>query len=176
MNTRIRPEKRVDLLFALAVLGLGALLQATLSPSLLGVRVNLVLLLVVVWSIWRELDEAVIWGLLGGAFLDLFSAAPFGTTVLALGVVAVLANWLSELLRRSRVLAVLLMVPVLTAVFDLLLSLILSRLGWAIDYPATVALVVLPSCLTNLLAAPVVYLVLRLASARLQSHARFAWQ
>ncbi len=166
-----RPGRRISLLFAVAALGFGALLQATLAPrlTLLGARVDLVLLLVAVWAITREPDEAVLWGLLGGALVDLFSVAPFGTTVLTLGVVAVAVSWLKQLLRRSPFLATLVLAPLATVVADLLRVLILQQLGWPIDYPAAVALVVLPGCVVNTLAAPVVYAalaVLRPRSAR----------
>jgi rod shape-determining protein MreD len=163
----VRPERRIDLPFAGVVLGVGALLQSALDPSLLGGRVQLVLLLVVVWSIWRELDEAVVWGLLGGAVVDVFSAGPFGASVLALGIVALVASSLGDLLRRYRLVALLVVAPVCTAVFSLALGLTLGRLGWHVDYPAMVALVLLPSCLANTVAAPLVYLALRAVGARL---------
>jgi len=164
----VRSERRINLLFAVAALGLGALLQATVVArlTLLGARVDLVLLLVVAWAIMRELDEAVLWGLLGGAAVDLFSAAPFGTTVLAFGVVAVVVSWLNQPFRRSQLLAVLVLAPLATVVGNLLRALILQRLGWPIDYPSTVALVILPGCIVNTLAAPVVYAALRLLGPR----------
>ena len=168
--------KKIDLLFAAAALGLGALLQATLASRMpvFGARVDIVLLMVVIWAITRELREAVVWGLLGGALLDLFSAAPFGTSVLALGVVAVVASWLNQLFRRSQILALFILVPISTVVCNLLRALVMQRLGWPIDYPATVALVVLPSCLVNTLAAPVVYAVLMAVAPRPARPARFA--
>lgn len=164
----MRSERRINLLFALVALGLGALLQATLAPrlTLLGARVDLVLILVVAWATMREIDEAVLWGLLGGALVDLFSIAPFGTTILALGVVAVVVSSLNQLLRRYPLLAVLVLAPIATVVGDLLRAVILQHLGWQIDYPSVVALVVLPDCVVNTLAAPIVYAALRLLGPR----------
>ncbi len=159
----LRPARRINLLFAIVALGVGALLQATIAPRLtvLGSHVDIVLLLVVGWAIMRELDEAVIWGLLGGALVDLFSVAPFGTTVLALGVVAVGVSWLAQLFRRSPFAAMLVLSPIATVVADLLRAVILQRMGWPVDYPSVVALVVLPGCVVNTLAAPIVYAALR---------------
>lgn len=172
----MRSERRINLLFALVALGLGALVQATLGArlTLLGAHVDLVLLLVVAWAIWRELDEAVLWGLLGGALVDLFSVAPFGTTVLTLGVVAVMVSWLAQLFRRSRFVAMLVLAPIATIVADLLRAVILQRLGWPIDYPSVVALVVLPGCVANALAAPIVYAALRLLGPRSAREPRYA--
>ncbi len=172
----MRSEGRINLLFAVVALGIGALSQATLAPrlTLFGARVDLVLLLVVGWAIMRDLDEAVLWGLLGGALVDLFSVAPFGTTVLALGVVAVLASWLSQLFRRSPFVAMLVLAPIATILGDLLRAVVLQRLGWPIDYPAAVALVILPGCLVNTLAAPVVYAALRVLGPRSARAPRYA--
>ena len=164
----MRTEKRLHLLMAAVVLGLGALLQATATPlmEVFGGGIDLVLLVVVIWSLWSEVEELVVWGLLGGALLDLFSAAPFGTAMLALGVLAVILSWIGDYLRRSHLLSLIVLVPVATVSYHLALSLILRVLGWPIDYPSTVALVVLPSCLANLIAAPFVYFVLLAARRR----------
>ena len=172
----MRSERRINLLFAFAALGLGALLQATLAPrlTLLGAHVDVVLLLVVAWAIQREPDEAVIWGLLGGALVDLFSVAPFGTTVLALGIVAVVVSWLDQFFRRSPLLAMLVLSPIATVVADLVRAVVLQRLGWPIDYPSAVALVVLPGCVFNTLAAPVVFAALRLLGPRSTRTPRYA--
>ncbi len=165
---RVRSERRISLPFALVALGLGALLQATVMPrlALFGAHVDLVLLLVVGWAIMRQPDEAVLWGLLGGALVDLFSVAPYGTSVLVFGVVAVVASWANQLFRRSPLLAMLVLTPFATVVANLLRAVVLQRLGWPIDYPSTVALVVLPECVVNTLAAPVVYAALRLLGPR----------
>jgi rod shape-determining protein MreD len=169
-------HRRANLPFAVVTLGVGALLQTTVTSraTLLGAHVDLVLILVVCWAIQREIDEAVLWGLLGGAFVGLFSAEPFGTSVLALGVVAVVASWLNQLFRRSQLVALLILVPISTILYDLLRAVILQRLGWTIDLPATVALIILPGCLVNTLAAPLVYGLLRLVSPRPSRPARYA--
>jgi len=58
-----------------------ALLQSTAMPylKLFGVMPNLMLLTVVAWSLLRGPGEGVVWGFVGGIFLDLFSRAPLGT-------------------------------------------------------------------------------------------------
>ncbi len=172
----IRSERRINLLFALVALGLGALLQATVLPriAILGAHVDLVLLLVVGWAIMRQPDEAVLWGLLGGALVDLFSVATFGTTVLVFGVVAVVVSWANQLSRRSPFVAMLVLSPIATVVADLLRAVVLQRLGWPIDYPSVVALVVLPACVVNTLAAPLVYAALRVFGPRTGRVPRYA--
>jgi len=136
--------------------------------QIVGARLDLVLLLVVLWASLRELDEAVLWGLMGGAFVDLLSAAPFGTEVLALGILGVLAGSVGPALRRYHALLLLALVPLATVAFDLLLAFVLESQGWPVDWPATVALIVLPGCLLNTLATPLVYWFLRAANGWFQ--------
>jgi hypothetical protein len=75
-------------------------------------------------------------------------------------------SWLDQVFRRSPFLAMLVLTPIATIVADLLRAVILQRLGWPIDYPTMVALVVIPGCVVNTVAAPVVYAALRALSPR----------
>lgn len=146
------------------------MLQSTLLPRLevLGARVDLVFLLVVLWATLRELDEATLWGLLGGALVDLLSAAPFGTSVLSLGLIAVAANTFGSALRRTNGLLLLAFVPLATIVYTLLHAFVLESVEWPVDWPATVALVVLPGAGLNTLATPFAYWFLRVADGWFQ--------
>jgi len=148
----------------------GAIVQSVVLPrfQLFGARPDLVMLLVVIWASLRELDEAVLWGLMGGAFVDLLSAAPFGTEVLTLGILAVLAGAVGPALRRYHALLLLALVPLATIAFYLLLAFVLESQAWTVDWPATVALIVLPGCLVNTLATPLVYWFLRAANSWFQ--------
>src|SRR5918997_269166 len=69
-------------------LALGALVEATLGYRLEagGGRANVVLLMVVAWSLIRGLEEGALAGLAGGLALDLVSGTPFGlyTAILTL--------------------------------------------------------------------------------------------
>jgi rod shape-determining protein MreD len=153
---------------------MAVVIQSSLLPKLglVGARLDLVLVLVVVWSALRSSEEALVWGLLGGALVDLFSVAPFGVGTLTLGVTAVLASALGGLLRRTNSLLVLLLPPLLTVIANLLMLFVLQSTGWPIDLPASVALVILPGALLNTLAGPFVYLFLRAATSWLQPRLR----
>lgn len=133
-----------------------------------GARVDLVLLLVLLWSSLRELDEAVLWGLLGGVLVDALSVLPFGTSVLTLGLVAVASNTFGTPLRKSHSLFLLALAPLGTVAFYLLQAFVLESLGWPVDWPVTVALVILPGCLVNTVAMPLVYWFLRVADGWFQ--------
>lgn len=130
------------------------------------------LVIVVVWSALRSTEEALLWGLLGGACVDLFSAAPFGTATLTYGVVAVLATAVGEYLRRIHGVLVLILPALFTIVTYLLMSFVLEAQGWPVDLPSTVALIILPGCLLNTLVGPFAYAFVRLGSAWLQPRFR----
>jgi rod shape-determining protein MreD len=132
------------------------------DTGLFGVRPDLVLVLVVLWGALNAPGEAVLWGLLGGAFLDLFSAAPFGTAIVTLGVVAFFSAVFGEYLRRMNG-ALVLMLPALATVvaYGLMLA-VMQTVNWPIDLPATVALVIIPAIAVNSLICPFVYVYVRM--------------
>ena len=67
-----------------------ALLQAAVLPQItpLQVRPNLVLVLVLLWTVARGLREGAIWAFGAGIFLDLVTLGPLGGHALALMSVA----------------------------------------------------------------------------------------
>ncbi|GAC1319636.1 MAG: hypothetical protein NVS2B16_00570 [Chloroflexota bacterium] len=75
---------------ALWLLPLTALLQISIVTHLAvrGIYPSLVLILVVNWGILRGTDEGMLWAFVGGLCLDTFSGWPFGTSTVALVVVA----------------------------------------------------------------------------------------
>jgi len=71
-----------------------ALLQTSAMPSLswLGVMPDLMLLVVVSWSLLRGTREGLLWALGGGLFLDLLSGGPFGAATLSLALSSVITG------------------------------------------------------------------------------------
>ena len=71
-----------------------ALLQSTLTTRLriLGVKPELVLILVVMGSMVYGAKMGLVWALLGSIFVDLFSGGPMGSTSLALIGAALIAS------------------------------------------------------------------------------------
>ena len=73
-----------------AVLVLAALAESTLGyrlDALGGGRINLVLVLVTVWSLARGVQDGLLGGIVGGLALDLMSGTPFGLHTLLLGLI-----------------------------------------------------------------------------------------
>jgi rod shape-determining protein MreD len=68
------------------LLALVAVLQSSLLPhvSVGGIRPDMMVVFVISWSLLRGVEEGLIWAFIGGIFIDLFSDAPFGFTVISL--------------------------------------------------------------------------------------------
>jgi rod shape-determining protein MreD len=80
----------VPLAFGVLSLLLGAVTQVTVLGILSngGPRADLVLLVVLAWSMLRGVPEGAIIGIIGGMLLDVLSAGPFGLYTTLLGVIA----------------------------------------------------------------------------------------
>jgi cell shape-determining protein MreD len=136
------------------------------------VRPDLVLVLVVLWGALNSTGEAVLWGLLGGAFVDLFSAAPFGTATLTFGTVAFFSSIFGEYLRRISGVLVLMLPALATVVAYGLMLAVLQAVSWPIDLPTTVALVIIPAIAVNTLVGPFAYAYVRLGGGWLNVRPR----
>jgi rod shape-determining protein MreD len=149
----------VEILVSAAILFLGGILQSALLPhlSIVGVKVDLVLLMVIAWSIRRGIAEGLIWAVLGGLALDVLSVGPFGLSILTCCLVTIIAGGAGPILRRTSVLLPLVLTPVLSIVATLVAALGLELLGRPTSWPATVALVVLPAAVLDSVAMLVVY-------------------
>lgn len=118
------------------VLALVAIVQAVIGPhlALLQVKPNLVLLLVLAWTLIRGRREGMFVGFLGGIWLDLLSMSTLGLSSLALVAASFLAG-----LGRHQVLTTHILVLawtavvgtlVFSAVFHLMLALIQTTGVW----------------------------------------------
>lgn len=113
-----------------------ALLQAAwvAKVSLWGAQPNLVLVVVVGWSLLRAGREGLLWAMVGGVMLDLFSAAPLGTFTVALLITALAATLLDETpLRASLPLATVAMF-LLSPLFHFVAMVLMQSLGWDVAW------------------------------------------
>jgi rod shape-determining protein MreD len=134
-------------------------MQTTALPhlSVLDVKPDLMLLMVICWSLLRGSKEGMIWALVGGIGLDLVSGVPFGTSTVALVVLSLLAG-LGELsVFRTHIALPLIATLIATLVYDLFFFLLLYARGCSIAWTDSLVKVVLPSTLFNVLLSPLVY-------------------
>ncbi|MBN1259136.1 MAG: rod shape-determining protein MreD [Anaerolineae bacterium] len=146
----------MSLYFGVPILLVGAVLQSTWIEDLriLGGRPDLVLLLVVTWAIIRGLNEGVLWGFIGGAFMDSLSGGPFGVWTVTLTAVGLIAGqgWVQRLGPTSIRLA--LMAALSTLLGHALLATIMLLLGYGVDIEGAFTNVIGPAALLNFILSP----------------------
>jgi rod shape-determining protein MreD len=145
------------------ILSVLAVLQSTLLPHLkvLGVQPDLVLLVIVAWSLLRGAEEGMLWALIGGVALDILSSARLGTNTLPLLLISFLTGLWQRGLVRQEVLVPFLAIPVATIVYQSLMVALLKLLGWPGTWSASFRYAILPTTLVNTLLMPVVYVLMR---------------
>ena len=125
--------------------------------AIMGVKPDLMLLMVISWSLLRGAGEGMIWALVGGIGLDLVSGAPFGTSTVALVVLSLVAG-LGELsVFRTHIALPLIAILIASLAYNLFFLLLLYARGCSIAWPDSLIKVVLPSTLFNVLLSPFVY-------------------
>ena len=120
-----------------------ALLQSTLTTRLriLGVKPELVLILVVIGAMVYGTKSGLTWALLGGIFVDLFSGGPMGSSSLALIGAALVASLGHTVLSRFNVIVPVGLTITATLVYSLIyigvlgLLALLSRVTILQQYP-----------------------------------------
>jgi rod shape-determining protein MreD len=140
-----------------------AILQSTVMPriTVLGVHPDLVLLVVTSWSLLRGAQEGMLWALVGGIAVDLFSGAPFGVITLSLLVTSFLSSLGQRNVFRLDLLIPIVVIPLATLVQNTIMLTLLWALQWPTDWGAGFAHVILPAMLVNTIGMPLVYLALR---------------
>jgi rod shape-determining protein MreD len=142
-----------------------ATLQASLVGHLAvrGIIPGLVLIAVVDWGILRGMDDAMLWGLLGGLCLDVFSGWPFGTSACALVIVASLVSLGEGTFIRTHALLPLLTIFAATILYYLVALFILTSTHHPVNWIAALRAFVLPAAIYNaILNIPAFWLAQRL--------------
>lgn len=178
MGKRIRLNRRdlTGIYLTAAVLTLAVLLQASLLSRfrLAGAAPNLLLVIVVCWSLIRGQADGVLWGFIGGLGLDLVAGLPLGASALALIIVGPLtALGKNSVFPGSLVLPALLVV-LATPVFGWVVLFTRSVLGLPVDWLASTLYIIGPEAVLNVVLTPVVYLLLRWLALHLQP-GQMAW-
>lgn len=136
-------------------LALLAILQSTVFShlQLLDGRFDLVLLAVGSWGLVGRGREAMVWGLVGGLFLDLLSGIPFGTSAIALVLVAYIASLLEGRFWEAHLLMPLGVTLMGSLIFHAISLAGLLLGGHPIDLATALVRVILPSTFLNLILA-----------------------
>ncbi|MFN8497533.1 MAG: rod shape-determining protein MreD [Anaerolineae bacterium] len=81
----------VNVYLLIALVAVVAIIHVTWLPRL-PVRPDLMLVLVVAWSLLRGIEEGLLWAFIGGVLLDLLSVGPFGGFTVGLLLAALIGG------------------------------------------------------------------------------------
>ena len=169
---------------SLPILLLGAALSASILPQFVSFlmsafdeiiaplprmqgQIQLVMLLVLAFSLRSDLETALIWALVGGIFSDMHSALPLGASAAALVIIAYASNSVARQLYRIRVITLLLLTFAASSAYLAFNFVALLLLGLRYDPLLFVQLVALPTALLNMLAALPTYALVRYIQRRI---------
>lgn len=135
------------------------MLQSTLVPHLAvgSVRFDLMLLVVVSWSLRRGLQEGMVWAFCGGMALDLFSGVPLGSTALVFMIVAGVVALARASLFRSRVALPWIMAAVATLMYYGLFLIVMGLMGRPFETGTILLRQALPALVYNVVLMTLVY-------------------
>lgn len=155
---------------AFPILMIAAALQASFVPQvrLLGGGPDLVFLLVLAWSINRDLTENVLWAFVGGICQDLLSAAPTGTSVLGMLIIVFGISGLGSQVYRIGPIILIGVVLVGTVIQQVVMMIVLWLAGFSINWLVDLAFIVAPTILYNLLLILPIYWFVRRIQRRLR--------
>ena len=141
-------------------------LQTSLAPSLEvgGARPQLLLCCVVCWAVVRGRGEAVSWAIVGGLLLDLVSRGPLGAHLLALLLVAFLADLGHSYLHGNTLLFAAVAIVLGTLIYGSVLQFVA---GGAAGLATAEVTWIMPTALYNLVAVIPVFVLLRGLDRRL---------
>ncbi len=139
----------LPLLFLLAIVQSAVLTHLRLLDG----RPDLILLAVVGWALTGRWREAMGWGLAGGLMLDLLSGAPFGSSAIALILVAYVVSLTEGRLWEAHLLMPLGAILVASVAFYAISMAALFLSGQQPDLIESLTRVVLPGLFLNLLLA-----------------------
>ncbi len=136
-------------LFALAAVVQGAVLS---HLRVFGGQPDLIVVLVIAWSILDRDREGIVWAFVGGLFVDLFSGAPLGLSSLALLPISlVVALTEAQVYRTNVILPLALVAAGALAYHAAYLLLLRFFAGVAVPWSEAVGYVTLPSVMFDVL-------------------------
>jgi rod shape-determining protein MreD len=138
---------------SLPILFIAAIVQSTVVPE---IRIgsggpDLILMLVLSWTLLADIEEGLYWAIVGGILQDLINGVPTGTSALALVVVAFVVNMSLGQIGRTNLIVPPLVAVVGTALYQLVLAALLAVVGHPVPIGYSLTHVTLPTGLFNII-------------------------
>ncbi len=161
-------EQTLSLYLVLPLLLLVAAVQSTLAHLFMvgNVKPDLVLLVVISWSLLRGSHEGVVWGLIGGLCLDLFSGAPLGASSIGLMTAGLLAGEGETNIFKGNILLPLFFAHIGTVVYYGILLIVFALTRQSLPVGPSVSQVILPAAVMNAAVITFVYTFVRWLATR----------
>ena len=136
---------------SLPILIIAAILQSTVIPEIRigGGGPDLIFMLVVSWTLLAGIEEGTVWALIGGIVQDLLNGTPTGTSALGLVALVFVITLAIRPVSRKNLVVPPLVAAVGTAVYHLLLIVLLTVVGRPASISYTLPYVTLPTVLFN---------------------------
>jgi rod shape-determining protein MreD len=156
-------SRSANVYLALVLFGAAVLLQGTAVARIrfLGVSPNLVLVIIVAWSLLRGVAAGLPWAFAGGLALDLISGIPLGTSSLALMTACLLAGLGTNQVFASNLLFPILIVSLATVAAGWVVLLTLQIRGVPVDWIASTVRLIGPEMLLNIALMALIYPAMR---------------
>lgn len=158
----------------LAIAAIAQTIIGSSSPPVF-LKPDLVLLVVITYSVVRGVEEGALAGLIGGLMVDCLSMVPFGAATFAMGVLGLATGLGEDNIYRSNVIIPLVAVFVATILYHCFLLLSLQGGGWRVEWIVTLALQTVPSAFLNALLAPMAIPLVRKITASPEEAERMRW-
>ncbi len=151
----------------LAAVVLLVLLQSTLLARVrfAGAMPNLLLVVVVIWSLLRGAGEGMVWAFAGGLLFDAISGLPLGASSLALMLASLLPGISEGKVFHNNLLLPLILVAVATPLYAYTVLAILGFRGVPVQWLSMTLWVMMPEMALNLASVAILYPLLRRLSA-----------
>jgi rod shape-determining protein MreD len=162
---------------ALAVVALMTMLQEGVVPQLTisGARPDLVLLSVIDWALIRGVEEGMLWGFVGGIFVDTFSGLPFGTSSAAYVAVAAVVGVGESALMRTHVLLPFVAAITGTLVYYAVALVLVASIRHQVLLSGSLLHVIVGVAVYNAIVNSFLYGLARVFDRRLRPVARTSW-
>lgn len=150
-----------------------ALLQATIVPAIpyVGIRPDLVLLLVLAWTMVRGTTEGAVAAFVGGLAMDVFSPLPLGSHALAMLLTIAPVGWMGAPFYRGNLAFPIGGAFLATLLYNVLLLLLSRLFGQEVVWAGLLWRVALPMALIVATLMPLIYWALDRIDRRV--HRRF---
>lgn len=160
-----------DIYLALLGLSVAVVIQATLLTRIrfFGAQPDLLLVLVVCWSLLHGVGEGLLWAFVGGLVFDVVAGLPLGVSPLALMPICFLASIGQTSVYANNIWLPVVFVAVATPIHGWVVLFVRQLQGVPINWLDVNLKVILPALILNILLTVVVARVLRwtASSARL---------